>query len=59
MLLEAIKTSDEGKALDWSKSEEWAIVEELIQSQGTLCRGVASSFTHSVITYGLVMPPTV
>ncbi|XP_046855842.1 nuclear protein localization protein 4 homolog isoform X2 [Xenia sp. Carnegie-2017] len=33
MLLEAIKTSDEGKALDWSKSEEWAIVEELIQSQ--------------------------
>ena len=35
MLLEAIKTSDENKAYDWSKNEQWATVEEMIKSQGT------------------------
>ena len=33
MLFEAIKTTDENKAYEWSKNEQWATVEEMIKSQ--------------------------
>lgn len=41
-LLEAVKTSDGGLALDWSKSEEWATVEEMIKTQDEVPEGMSS-----------------
>lgn len=36
MLLEAVKTQDEAKALQFKKTEEWATVEEMISAHGNV-----------------------
>ncbi len=39
-LLDAVKTKDEGLAHHWTKTEEWATVEQLIAANGNLATGV-------------------